>query len=216
MLLDYTNLGRHSYVWIDSDTMQAVDVWFSELNGDTAISDRAVVTVWQPPRRSTLMELSERGRSWRLVCSASLECGGTPQFINEEVLAVTAPYTFKIIRTDGTVLFRQDFQYGKEGVGNIRPLGPAIGGGRLAVPIFNTKGGSTLLDIAGRSVPNRIAALDLAAYEWVYVLNCKKQMIRQLSGLAISPSGALLALLTEHRVEVYRLPTSSGTSALKK
>ena len=210
VLLDYNNRKEHTYKWINTDNMQLVDLTLNRFLVATSISSQEMVNSWAgSPPLVDVLEIRKPDGPWRTICRAAFGCGGIPRFTDSnELLALTGRSEFKIIRTDGKEMFRQEFPYGIEGVGTFPPASQLSGGGRFAVTIFTQKGGAPSLDIWGRSVPLRVMVLDTSNFRWDYVLDCKKHRIRQISGLALSRGGSLLALTTNGIVQLYSLPTS--------
>ncbi|HEV2177250.1 MAG TPA: hypothetical protein VGW33_08625 [Terriglobia bacterium] len=76
----------------------------------------------------------------------------------------------------------------------------------MALAISIHKGGSEILDIDYHSVLKRIMVYDIPTREWIYTLAAKRQKIGSISGLALSPDGSQMAILTDGVVETYRLP----------
>jgi WD40 repeat protein len=114
---------------------------------------------------------------------------------------------YSLARTDGEILFEQEFAENE--FVKLRDVSAASQ--RLAVASYKEHGGSWILDIGGRSLVYRIRVYDLPRRQWVYALDGKKQRINSISGLALSPNGSLLALISQDGIlEVYRIPQGSG------
>ena len=114
-----------------------------------------------------------------------------------------------LAHTNGELIFRQEFAEKEQikldaGLGGIAV---SAGGQRFAVAIYKGKGGSALLDIGTHYSLDRIMVYDLTARVWSYAVGAKKQGLKSISGLALSPDGSLLALINQDGVlEVYRVP----------
>jgi hypothetical protein len=111
--------------------------------------------------------------------------------------------------TDGEIIFRQDFPE-KEQIERDAGLGGiavSAGGKRFAVAVYKTTGGSMILDKGSHRSINRIMLYDLALRRWTYTLDAKKQRLKFISGLALSPDGSLLALIDQQGIlRVYDVP----------
>jgi hypothetical protein len=108
-----------------------------------------------------------------------------------------------LIRTDGEVLFQQDFPDNEL----FTCLAPSADGQRFAIATDKGKGGSLTLDIAVHYSLERIMVNDIPSGKWIFALSGKKQGIKSISALALSPDGLLLGLINQDGIlEVYRLP----------
>lgn len=111
-------------------------------------------------------------------------------------------WCYSLALTNGQILFERELP-DKEFVGLV---GVSTGGQRFAVETYKMHGGSWLLDIGGHALVYRIKVYDIPARRWIYALNGKKQGIKTISGLALSPDGSLLALINQDGIlEVYRI-----------
>jgi hypothetical protein len=143
----------------------------------------------------------------RLLCGGigqGASCG-FPQFLSNEMLALWMPHSLSVVLKTGgdplmTANFRDDGWVG-------RLFYPSSDGNRFAVTVWAHKGGSALLDIDYHSVLKRIEIYDVPNPHPVYTLDAKQQKIKGLSGVALSPDGSLMAILTDGVVEVYRVPS---------
>jgi hypothetical protein len=110
-----------------------------------------------------------------------------------------------LISTSGESLMHQDLLHREI----LRKLVHSADGRRFALALDKGRGGSAILDIAPQYSLNRIIVYDLAARKWIYTLDPKKQGFKHIHGLALSPDGSLLGLITQDgTLEVYRLPSS--------
>lgn len=124
------------------------------------------------------------------------------------MLVLYGPHEINLVDTGGKKLFTQHLA-DDDWITDWRvPFRPSASGNRFAVAIWAHKGGSDVLDISAHSVLKRIMVFDIATRRWIYTLSAKKQKIKTVSGLALSPDGSLMAILTNGVVEVYRLPNS--------
>jgi WD40 repeat protein len=120
------------------------------------------------------------------------------------LLALWSPHEFWVVsKTGGDPLLKASFR-DDEWLGS--RLYPSGDGKRFAVTISAHKGGSAFFDIDSHSVLKRIMVYELPSGQAVYTLDAKQQKINDVSGVALSPDGSLMAILTDGVVEVYRLP----------
>ena len=216
VLVKYHDHNPH-YQWIDVDSMEPLRSWDEVWGGWVTISDDEIARYkdWRD-RGSWLSEVLVRrfDGPWRTICHGPVwgNCEAPRQFINNEVLAVVSVGKLRLIRAaDGGELLEKQFNDGGPGRG-YRGLSASANGRRFAAGIWGSKGGSALLDISAHPVFKRIMVFDIPSGQWVYTLDAKKQKIKSISALALSPNGSLLAILTDGVVEVYRIPPSSVRS----
>jgi hypothetical protein len=118
-------------------------------------------------------------------------------------------WCYTLATTDGQLLFSERF--GEKEI--VKSLSISAGGRRFALAVYRGKGGSWAFDIPARYSLNRIVVYDITKRQWVYTLEGKKQGIKSISGLALSPDGTLLALINQDGIlEVYRLPPAGSAS----
>jgi hypothetical protein len=67
-------------------------------------------------------------------------------------------------------------------------------------------------DTGFREVLKRIEVYDIPSRRMIYSFDARKQKVKDVSGVALSPDGSLLAVLTDGVVLVYRIPSSPPTS----
>lgn len=78
-----------------------------------------------------------------------------------------------------------------------------------AAAIERAKGGSGFFDIAPHYSLYRILIYQIPSGRWAYALDAKKEGIKSISGLALSPDGSRLALINQDNIlEIFRLPSS--------
>jgi hypothetical protein len=208
-----------SFGWIDTASLQAHSYWEGAGTlGFVSISDGEVAfsrTTFLPSKRLNVHEvlIRERDGPWRTFCRARLgydvDTGcDYPEFVSNDVLALYEPHALNLTPAKGgAALLRAKFPE-DEWVG--RPLHPSAGGNRLAVSIWAHKGGSSLLDIDYHAVLKRITVFDIPSRQWVYTLDAKREKIRSISGLALSPDGTRMAILADGVVGVYQLPDAEA------
>lgn len=134
----------------------------------------------------------------------------TSQLIISERQSVLRHWSGNItlIRTDGEVVFQERFPDWEQ----LRWLVASADGGRFALAVYRGRGGSEVLDIGAHYTLERIMVFDVNAAQWVYTISTKSQGIKDLAGLALSPDGSLLALISsDGKLRLYRLPRTAFT-----
>jgi hypothetical protein len=92
------------------------------------------------------------------------------------------------------------------------PIFPSVDGKRFAVALLAYKGGSEILDIDPHVVLKRIVVYDVQNRQAVYTFDAKIQKIKDVAGVALSPDGSQLAILSDGVLEVFRLPSERTDS----
>ena len=171
------------------------------------------------------IRIREPDAPWRQICwDPQRGCDMDPQFINNDVLFT---YTdagtvieFSLIRTDGTILFRQDFPPSatlrcRRLFSGGYPARPSADGRRFALPIGKLYGGSVLFDIGSKFTLMQVMVFDLASSGWIARVEAKPLRVTSLWGLALSPDGSLLAFIDQDGVLwLFRIPeTTAAPSA---
>jgi hypothetical protein len=208
ILAEYLDRER-SFEWIDVDSLQPHDTWSGSLPS-VSISDKELAFSRSPYIKSkgyTVHEVLIRPRDGpeRTLCRVVVGQGdscGYPKFLSNDLLALWMPHGFRVVPTTGGEALLMATLRDDEWLG--LPLYPSADGRRFAVTIWEHKGGSAFLDISSHSVLKRILVYDLPSRQAVYTLAAKQQKIKDMSGVALSPDGSLMAILTDGFVEVYR------------
>lgn len=149
-------------------------------------------------------------------CAATRRrCSGPGEFVGDDALFSgmvdlgMRRRAMRLVLVDGSVIFEHELSEKQD----VRYVATSAGGRRFAVAIDKGKGGSELLDIGAHYSLHRIFVYDLPTRRWVYALDCKKEGIKSISGLALSPDGTLLALINQDGIlEVFRLPPEHDTN----
>ena len=132
--------------------------------------------------------------------------------INDQTILASAPvaidrWCYSLDLTTGGLLFTQEL--GEKEI--VRSLAVSADGQRFALAIYRGKGGSWGLDIPAHYSLNRIKVYDIPSRQWIFALDGKKQGIKSISGLAVSPDGSLLSLINQDgMLRVYRIPQKPG------
>jgi len=219
ILVEY-HYPEATYQWLDSDTLQPLDARWSQSLPVLSISDDREIASFKntyvQAKGIYIFEafIQPRNGAERTVCRVNDGQGdscGNPEFVSNDLLALWMPHRFRVVpKTVGDALLKATF-HEDEWLG--RPLHPSADGKRLAVTVWAHKGGSAFFDIDSHSMLKRIVIYDLLSGQAEYTLDAKQQKIKDVSGVALSPDGSLLAILTDGVVEVYQLPPEHTASA---
>jgi hypothetical protein len=203
----YTDFDWHR-LWIDADNLQVLRTWTERgMNvHDWTISDDGLAF------DGFKIGKADGPRNWLCLPynNAKPYCGGYGSLLNSQVVFMMSGPSrdewMALISTQGEVLMHQDYLHREI----FRKLVHSADGRRFALALKKKgKGGSAAFDIAPSYSLSRIIVYDLAAREWIYTLDPKKEGIKDIHDLALSPDGSLLGLITDRgRLDVYRLPGS--------
>ncbi len=123
-----------------------------------------------------------------------------------------------LVSTSGETIFQETFPK-REAPGHsasIPEIPRSTDGRRFVVGYYKTRGGIAAIDIAGQTTIERLMVFDLPNRHWIYTLDAKKRKIENVSGMALSPDGSLLALITQDGVlQLYRIPETSGSQSVE-
>lgn len=183
--------GIHPFQWLDNGEIIAT----SGNSGSTVIGPpggpwRTFQASW-PPRCGPNLE--------KMPISDEAIFGGNKVSIDR--------WCYSLTLTNGEILFAQQFA-DKE---IVRWLAASLGGQRFAIAVDRGRGGSWALDIGARYSLNRIMVYDVPSRRWIFTLGGGKQGIKSISGLALSPDGARLALINQDGIlELYAIPEADA------
>jgi hypothetical protein len=142
-------------------------------------------------------------------------CGGIPQFINDEAMAVYSPENISIVDGSGKVTFMQNFIPRERWIDELgRPVRASMNGQRFAVVTnrspFAGNSWSGAIHISTGDIPAEmpldIEVFDLSAAQWIYTLRINPEQMHQVWGLALSPNGQKLAIDSGGTIQIYKLP----------
>ena len=200
-----------SLEWIDTASLEVKQTWNDFLPG-VSISDVELAfpkETYFESQKFTTHEVLIRGliAPLRTFCKVRIgweddEGCGYPQFISNDLISLWGPHGLALFRRTGEPVSRISFPK-DEWIGSI--LYPSADGNRIAVTVWTHKGGSEVFDVSWHSVLKRVIVYDIPSRQWTYVLDAKKQKLRDISGLALSPDGSLIGILADGVVEVYRI-----------
>lgn len=218
ILVEYVH-PEATYQWLDSDTLQPQDASWSDSLPVLSISDDKEIASfgdrYVSSKNINIFEalIQPRNGAERTVSREVLanENGcGEPEFLSNDLFALWDPHGLSVLpKTGGDALLRATF----------RPddwLGwrfhASANGKRFAVAVWAHKGGSALLDISSHNALKRIVVYDIPTRQAVYTVDARKLKIKELSGVALSPEGSLIAVLINGVVQVYKLPLPDDKS----
>jgi len=111
-----------------------------------------------------------------------------------------------VTRRDGEVLSQREFP--DDDI--YRFFATSAGGRRVALSMEKGKVRGLDLDLVGPFALDLIVAYDVPGLQPVLALSAKKQGMKSISALALSPDGSLLGLINQDGIlEVYRLPPAT-------
>jgi hypothetical protein len=218
------------FEWIDLENLQAVERWTTKICHDCfftlgsqdtfGISDNGMVQNWKPvpggtPFNSRIVEIGRPPNGpWRDMCPYYQPYCLPGGFVNNESILAEAegrPAAFWLLSTNGGLLFREALRDNETLFAGHQPShaswDPSADGRRFAVAVMKIKGANAFFDIGGHANLDRIMVFDITSLQWIYRLDARKQKLADISGMALSPDGSLLALITQGGVlEIYRIP----------
>jgi hypothetical protein len=210
ILAEYHYSGAN-YQWLDSDSLQPQGALWRESLPVLSISDDKEIASFRDTYVKAKGYISEaliqpRNGPERTVCRVLAGQGdscGSPRFLSNDVLALWMSHGFSVVpRSGGDALLRATLS-NDEWLGNA--LYPSADGKRFAVTVWEHKGGSAIFDVSSHNVLKRIMVYDIPSRQAVYTLYAKQQKIKDVSGVALSPDGQLMAIMTDGVVQLYQL-----------
>jgi hypothetical protein len=226
--LDWNPVER--FEWIDLENLQVIERWatkfcrdcFSTLGyQDTfGISDNGMVQRWEPvragtPFNSNIVEIGRPpGGPWRELCPYYQPYCRPGGFVSNETFLAEGegqPGEFWLVSTNGGLLLHEALRENETiFAGHLlshASWNPSADGRRFAVAVMKIKGASAFFDIGGHAYLDRIMVFDIASRQWIYRLDAKMQKLTDISGMALSPDGSHLALITQAGIlEIYHVP----------
>lgn len=126
---------------------------------------------------------------------------------NQAVFGWGAPslhqWCYSLILMNGQLLFTEKLADGEIP----RLIASSVIGEGLAVSIDRSRGGSDLLDTPPRWFLSRVVVYSVPTHRWILVLDGKRERLKSISALALSPDGSRLALIDQDGVlRVYGAP----------
>jgi hypothetical protein len=211
ILIEY-HYPEASFEWLDMLSQQLQPMAQKAMSG-VSISDKEIAVSNEIFVRSVgfiheVKLLPRDGGPGQMLCRVIVgkqdSCGGYPEFLSNDILALLMPHGFSIVpKSGGDSLLNVSF--GKdEWLG--RTLYASADGKRFAVTVWAHKNGGTFFDLDYHSVLQRIMVYDLPSRHVVYVLDANRQKIKEVSGVALSWDGSIMAILSDGMVEAYETP----------
>jgi hypothetical protein len=155
---------------------------------------------------------SSAAHAGETICSP---CAGIPQFINDDAMAVYSPENISVLDREGKVSFAQNFSPKERWIDELgRPVRSSENGQRFAIATnrspFARNARSGAIHISTGDIPAEmpldIEVFDLSAAQWIYTLRVNPIELRQIWGLALSPSAKKLAIDSGGTIQIYNLP----------
>lgn len=208
ILMEY-HYPEASFQWIDTSSLQPQSAWKDRLPRlSISDNDLAISRETYSKSHGFLAEVFVRPRNGveRTVCRQLVGKGdgcGIPQFLSNDLLALWAPHEFRVVTDGGGDSPLKATVSKDEWLG--RPFYPSADGKRFATTIWAHKGGSEFFDVSYQGMLKRIVVYDMSSHQKVYTLDVGKKKIKDLSGLALSPDGSLIAILLNGVVETYKI-----------
>jgi hypothetical protein len=210
------------FEWIDLENLHVVDRWSTKECVDcfwtVGISDDGMVQRWNnvpggTPFNSKIVEIGKPPDGpWRDMCPYYQPYCRPGKFVsNGSILATEQSKgleTIWLLSTNGELLFHETFRE-TETLFALHHAGweASADGNRFAVAVMKIKGASAFFDIGGRAYLDRVLVFDIASRQWIYMLDARKRKIADISGMALSPDGLHLALITQGGIlEIYPVP----------
>jgi hypothetical protein len=215
---------------IDLENLQEVERWTTKICHDCfftlgdhdafGISDDGMVQRWKnvpggTPFNSKIVEIGKPPDGpWRELCPYYQPYCRPGGFVSSETFIAERegkPGEFWLVSTNGGLLLHEVLHENETIFAGHLPShaswNPSADGRRFAVAVMKIKGANAFLDIGGHSHLDRVMVFDIPSRQWIYTLNAPKRKIADISGMALSPDGLYLALITQGGIlEIYRLP----------
>jgi hypothetical protein len=213
--------------WVDLEDLQFIKRWITKecinCSRTVGISDGGVAQRWKnvlggTPFDSKIVEIGEPPDGpWRDLCPYYEPYCRPGEFINNKsVLTITEtrPAAIWLVSTNGGLLFHDEFRehetlYSEHHASWVA----SADGSRFAIAVMKIRGSNAFFDIGGHAQLDRVMVFDLLSRQWLSNLDATKQKIRDISGMALSPDGSLLALITQNgMLQVYGTGDSHAPS----
>lgn len=212
LLVSFPSGETYQRMLLDTETLTAVANWI-EKPPTYGISDH-----WLVGRCGQPLDICIRGidQSWQPFRPVGLDKrtkdskSKSALFVNDGTLVIEAVNELAVARVDGTMLFHVDLPKG-------RSFGWPVtssGGNRFAV-IENRLRGLTneALDMYAFPSNDRVVVYSIPDRRAIYAVRVKGESPwppwkRHVNRLALSPDGALLGVVSDGILKVYRLPAS--------
>ena len=199
-----------SWIWVDTDSLEALRSWSAANTGRITISDSKIVATACPIGSANCdhrIEVSEPGAGWQeLVPVPDRYHPPYAQFVDDDLVFLlvhsATGLVATLVKTDGEQVFNEHISRSCEWGG----IYPSANGRRVLVPSCKLKGHIEALDMGGYDSLERILVYDAPFHGQSYALDVKGPKIKDRTLLAISPDGSRLAILNRESVSVFQLP----------
>jgi hypothetical protein len=196
--------GRRAvpWLWLETESLQILHSWEDTQNGEIAITDDKIAMVSCSWSHECEPKVEIRGTTtdWKTIAPGTRR--SFPEYVTEDLLFLLSNPS-RLIRTDGTVIFVEETDSKSCWWGR---ASPSIGGERFAVPACSLEGAVGGLDVEGGAVLKTIFLYDRPFNKRTYTLEVHGPKIVNLSLMALSPDGSLLAVLNNESVETFQMP----------
>ncbi|MCU1242502.1 MAG: hypothetical protein JWO71_3228 [Candidatus Acidoferrum typicum] len=210
-----TGVGRDSrHTLIDAESFEPLATWSNEVFG-VHFTDNFLVGTCRPHFELCIRGISEQWQPFNFPeMNKQLRDskGKTPFFANDSTLVLTAGGKMAVVTLEGVLLFQvslpSKYSFGSEAT--------SAGGERFAIIETKIRGVTNeVLDMYGVLSDDHVVVYSLHERTAIYACKVKGSSpwppwIEHRNRLALSPDGALLAVLDDGILEVYQLPKAKS------
>ena len=158
------------------------------------------------------IRIHKQGEPFRVLC----DCKTTPQFVNNDLIALYGFAALSVHFLSGEKKFWEQFDLRDAWIDwGGRPVRPSAASQRIVVALNASVVGpvTTTIGASLGSIPatfaERVEVYDVGTEREVYKLKINKKRIKEIWGLALSPSGEKLAIDSGGVIQTYSLPTAT-------
>ena len=228
ILFSSAELRKGPWIWVETDTLKILSTWEDDPSGYVTISDDSIATstclsgftciknvvtaneasvcMVTGPKCEPRIQIRGLSTDWKTIAVG--EPNLSPHFVNDDLIFLPGD-TDKLIRTDGTVIFREPRGSASGECWGTSVL-PSANGLRFVIPSCQGKGAVPSLDISGHSVLKQFRIFDIGTQIQTQLVDVGGKKIQDEMQFAISPDGSKLAILSNEFVQVFELPPASG------
>jgi len=200
--------------WLDPDSLKLKQTWnapdgmFYQTGNDyVPLDDGVLVTLRDSQLGTCEVKFVDFNGAWTVSYSSSTVCQTSAQALDNATFYVIEGNELKLIKRDGSTLFRQSIKKG-EFADVIRP---SADGNRLAIAFVALRVGSEFFDVNSHQVLKRIQVYDIPSRRVVFTLENKGVDLQSVSDFGLSPDGSQLVVLRGGIVETYSALVSSNS-----
>jgi len=205
--------SKEDYRLIDADSLQTQAMWSSKQATHVQCTDVLLIGVCKPEREICMRKVNQ---DWETFHPAGTDYhirtlrNQGPFFVNDSTLAIPDGGEMSVVTLAGALVFgvelSKKFSFAREAT--------STGGARFAF-IETERRGSAALDWS-MDADDHVVVYDVAQKKAIYTRTVRggspwiPPFEEHRNRLALSPDGAMLALLDDGIVEVFQLPASSA------